>query len=65
MKLREIRKRRAYSQVELSELAGVERATISRAEQGQRTPQGKTLRALAKALGVDVEELMIEEQPTG
>lgn len=60
MKLRELRQRRAYSQVELAELVGVERATISRAEQGKHTPRGRTLRKLAEVLGVDVEELIVE-----
>lgn len=61
MKLRKLRKRRAMSQDELAEASGVGRATISRAERGESDSHGKTIRALAAALGVPVEDLMTEE----
>ena len=46
------------SQEELAEESGVGRATVSRIERGETGAHGKTLRQLAKALGVDVAELV-------
>jgi transcriptional regulator with XRE-family HTH domain len=57
-RLRELRKLRALSQDELAEAAGVGRATISRIERKETGAHGRTLRKLAKALGVDVSELV-------
>jgi transcriptional regulator with XRE-family HTH domain len=57
-RLRELRKLRALSQDDLAEVAGVGRATISRIERRETGAHGRTLRKLAKALGVDVSELV-------
>ena len=57
-RLRTLRRLRAMSQEELAEESGVGRATISRIERGETGAHGKTLRKLAKALGVEVEELV-------
>jgi len=57
-RLRELRKLRALSQDELAEAAGVGRATISRIERRETGAHGRTLRKLAKVLGVDVSELV-------
>ena len=57
-RLKELRQLRAMSQEELSEESGVGRTTISRIERGETGAQGRTLRRLAKALGVGVEELV-------
>ena len=57
-RLKELRQLRAMSQEELSEESGVGRATISRIERGETGAQGRTLRRLAAALGVGVEELV-------
>ena len=57
-RLKELRQLRAMSQEELSEESGVGRATISRIERGETGAHGRTLRRLAKALGVGVEELV-------
>jgi transcriptional regulator with XRE-family HTH domain len=57
-RLRELRKLRALSQDELAEVAGVGRATISRIERRETGAHGRTLRKLARALGVDVSELV-------
>ncbi len=51
--LRELRRRSAYSQAELAERAGVQQVTVARIETGQVQPQGRTIRKLAKALGVE------------
>ena len=61
-KVKKIRKRRALSQVELAEVSGIGRATISRVERGISDAHGKTVRTLAAALGVPVEELLSEEE---
>jgi transcriptional regulator with XRE-family HTH domain len=57
-RLKTLRRLRALSQEELAEESGVGRATISRIERGETGAHGRTLRRLAKALGVGVEELV-------
>jgi transcriptional regulator with XRE-family HTH domain len=57
-RLKELRRLRALSQQELAEESGVGRATISRIERGETGAHGRTLRRLAQALGVGVEELV-------
>jgi transcriptional regulator with XRE-family HTH domain len=57
-RLKQLRRLRALSQEELAEESGVGRATISRIERGETGAHGRTLRRLAKALGVGVEELV-------
>jgi transcriptional regulator with XRE-family HTH domain len=60
-RLREFRRRRAFSQQELADAASVGRNTISRIERGETGAHGRTLRRLAQALGVDVAELVLTE----
>ncbi len=60
-RLKELRKLRALSQEELAESAGIGRATLSRIERGETGAHGRTLRKLAGALGVGVEELVGKE----
>ena len=57
-RLKTLRQLRAMSQEELAEESGVGRATVSRIERGETGAHGKTLRKLAKALGVKVSELV-------
>ena len=57
-RLKALRQLRAMSQQELAEASGVGRATISRIERRETGAQGRTLRRLANALGVGVEELV-------
>jgi transcriptional regulator with XRE-family HTH domain len=57
-RMKALRQLRALSQQELSERSGVGRATISRIERGETGAHGRTLRRLASALGVGVEELV-------
>ena len=57
-RLKTLRQLRAMSQQELAEASGVGRATISRIERRETGAQGRTLRRLANALGVRVEELV-------
>jgi transcriptional regulator with XRE-family HTH domain len=57
-RLKNLRQLRAMSQKELAEESGVGRATISRIERGETGAHGRTLRKLASALGVGVEEIV-------
>ncbi len=57
-RLKELRKLRALSQDELAGAAGIGRATLSRIERGETGAHGRTLRRLAEALSVSVEELV-------
>jgi transcriptional regulator with XRE-family HTH domain len=61
-RLREMRERVSFSQMELSERSGVSRATIANLELGKRGAQPKTRRKLAKALGVEPWELVGDVQ---
>lgn len=61
MKIREFRQRLFLSQEELAEKTGIGRATIARLEAGKNKPHGRTVRALAAALGVEPGELIKEE----
>jgi transcriptional regulator with XRE-family HTH domain len=56
-RLKELRKIRALSLTDLSQLSKVSRATINLIENGKQNAQPRTIRALARALKVDVEEL--------
>jgi transcriptional regulator with XRE-family HTH domain len=61
-KLRRLRREAALSQQELADGAGTTQETISRLERGHHAARGRTLRRLAKVLGVEPKELMKEEQ---
>lgn len=56
-RIRDLREARAITQVELHELAEVDAITISNIERGKQKPSARTLRKLARALGVEVMEL--------
>jgi transcriptional regulator with XRE-family HTH domain len=56
--LAELRERRALTLRELAEMSGVAADTINQIELGHRKPRPSTLRKLARALVVNVEELM-------
>ena len=56
--LRALRRRSAYSQAELAERAGVRQVTVARIELGQTQPRPRTIRKLAKALGVEPWQLL-------
>ena len=64
-RLRELRERASFSQMELSELSGVSRATIADLELGKRGARPRTRRKLAKALGVEPWELVGDFQGDG
>ena len=56
-KLKQVREMKGYSRDELAEKTGINTSTIYRIEIGKTKPHGITLRTLAKALGVKLEEL--------
>ena len=58
-KLRRARERLLMTQPELSQKSGVMVATISRIENGMQDPRIPTVRKLAKALGVNAEDLIV------
>jgi len=61
--LRELREGKFLSQRDLAKAAGVSRFTISELEGGKVRPRrGRTIRKLAKALGVDPSEIEIPQK---
>jgi transcriptional regulator with XRE-family HTH domain len=56
-RLREFREGRGLAHRDLMDISGVHFNTISALETGKQKPRPSTLRRLAKALGVDVEDL--------
>lgn len=65
-RLKDVRQRKALTQQQLAEKAGVNRVTIARIEGGKDEPFPTTLRKVADALGVEPEELLapIADPPT-
>ena len=61
-RLRRLRRDRALSLRELGEKSGVAFDTIHKLETGRRAAQPRTVRKLAKALGVEPRELMKGEE---
>jgi transcriptional regulator with XRE-family HTH domain len=67
-RLKEVRQRKALTQQQLAEKAGVNRVTIARIEGGKDEPFPTTLRKVADALGVEPAELLepvSDTRPTG
>lgn len=54
-KIRILRKAKGYTQQDLADLLGVQRATISNYEVGRRSPHIKELGRIAELLGVNLE----------
>ena len=57
-RLKDVRQRKALTQAQLAERAGVNRVTIARIEGGKDEPFPTTVRKVADALGVEPEELL-------
>jgi len=57
--LKEVRKRKKVTQVELAERTGIHQQSISRYESGGKIPQIDTAYRIAQALGVSLDELII------
>jgi transcriptional regulator with XRE-family HTH domain len=70
-RLKDVRQRKALTQQQLAERAGVNRVTIARIEGGKDEPFPTTVRKVADALGVEPEELLapvpeaMANSPTG
>lgn len=58
IKIASIRKAKGLSQEKLSEEASINLRTLQRIEKGETNPHGDTLRRIADALGIPIEELM-------
>ena len=56
-KLRVLRERLFITQTELAEAAGISLVTLNRLENNKQKPSFKTIRKLAKALGVEPGEI--------
>jgi transcriptional regulator with XRE-family HTH domain len=59
--LKRLRQQQALSLTDLAELAGVNRVTIHRIENGKAKAMPRTIRKLAQALKVSVVELTVAE----
>ena len=57
--IREYRETAGLTQAELSSRAGIGRVTLTRIETGEHSPRTETLTAIARALAVDVENLIL------
>ena len=62
--VRRLRIAAGLSQAQLAERMGVDRAYVSGLELGQRNPTVVTLWHIAKALGVKVRLLFVEQRPS-
>ena len=60
-RIRKLRQQQALSLSDLAKLSKLSRVTINRIENGKQNPMPRTIRRLAKALGVSVQELTSEE----
>jgi len=56
-KIKLLRQQQALSLSDLSKMTGLSRITINRIENGKQKPMPRTVRKLAKALGVQVADL--------
>ena len=59
-RIRRLRNSSGLTQDALAGAAGIRRVTVVRLEKGEHTPRYKTLSAVARVLGVDVSELLVE-----
>lgn len=57
-KIQLLQARKCLNTIELTEITGLSRASISRALNGKTEPNPKTVGLIAKALGVDVAEII-------
>ena len=60
--VRRARKRELLTQEELASRAGIGAATLNRIEKDRVEPHFRTIRKIARALGVDPKELIPEEE---
>lgn len=60
-RVREVRRAKRLTQIELAEKAGVSRDALVRLELGQRKSRASTIRKVAEALGVDADAFGVKE----
>jgi transcriptional regulator with XRE-family HTH domain len=60
--VKKAREQALLTQEELAERAGIGTATLNRIEKDRVEPHFRTIRKIAKALGVDAKELIPEEE---
>jgi transcriptional regulator with XRE-family HTH domain len=60
--VKKAREQALLTQEELAEHAGIGTATLNRIEKDRVEPHFRTIRKIAKALGVDAKELIPEEE---
>ena len=58
-RIRQSRETAGWTQMELSHRAGIGRVTLARIEKGEHSPRTETLTAIARALRVEVEDLVL------
>jgi transcriptional regulator with XRE-family HTH domain len=63
--LQQVREHRGMSQSQLAEKSGLPLRSIQNWEQKHREPRAQALLALARALGVSVEMLIVGNMPKG
>lgn len=63
-KLAQLRRAKGWTQQQLAVFAGVHVMTVSSAERDAKEPLVATVEALARALGVDITELLTEAEPS-
>src|SRR5262245_25443307 len=64
-RLQALREAAGISQYRLAQLSGITKQGISRLEMGETRPAWDTVQALARALGVSVEEFVVEGEDLG
>jgi len=57
-RVREIRKMKALTQEQVSEITGFHRTYIGMVERGERNPSLKNIEVFAKAFGITISELL-------
>ena len=60
-RIRHSRKEKGLSQEQLAKISGLSRSSIINFETGRRDPRVKDLRKIARALGVSIEQLLVEK----
>jgi len=61
-RVRRLRNSAGLTQVALAGAAGIGRVTLVRLENGEHMPRYRTLEGIARALGVDISELLVEPE---
>lgn len=64
MSIKDLRRKKGFTQRELAKLVGVQPSMISRYEAGRVTPSFKKMKILAEALGVKTQDLIFSNPDT-